>query len=329
MEVEGVRVQVLPIIQSGTGVPTEPPVEETAQEPPQSSGTTEPETTEQAESNSDEMAGVIRNLLEGHFKGVADVRLRINHFEQLAQIASENLKAAAEAEVVNVLDVVGSGIDNLPEPGESFTAEAASGGETEPEPETVTVAGLHQEFDDTVNQSNGEFQSAQTPLADDLIAGIEDAFLVFIGALQDLLVPPAEDNASADEEIVTTTNETQETPVTETGNQIGGESTETQPPLISETEPTGVETPPDDEPQATESTEPGYQDILDEIINAFDAALIKLTEALNNIQTLPDLSEPSGNGGAYEKFLAIYNELWGIDAEKENTESSGIVDMTA
>jgi hypothetical protein len=37
---------------------------------------------------------------------------------------------------------------------------------------------------------------------------------------------------------------------------------------------------------------------------------------------LPEPSEPSGNGKAYEKFLAIYNELKAVPAEEIPTEST-------
>lgn len=45
---------------------------------------------------------------------------------------------------------------------------------------------------------------------------------------------------------------------------------------------------------------------------AFDAALDGLGNALSGATVLPPLSEPSGNGKAYEKFLAIYNDLYGV-----------------
>ncbi len=283
MEVEGVSSQALPTIQTSQ---TEPTVEETPQEQPQSGETTETETMEQAESDSGEIKGVIRNLLDGHFKGVADVRLRINNFEQLAIIAEENLKAAAEEKIASLLDTIDSGINNLPDSSEPLTAEGAS--ESEDETETVTVTGLHQEFDNEVNKLNEEFQSAQTPSTDDLVIGIEGAFSVFIGALQDLLAPTVENNSSADKDVATTT---------------------------------------DDEPQATGPTEPDYQSLLDELEDAFTTAIAELTEALNAVQILPELSGPGGNGAAYENFLAVYNTMWGIGADQDNTDGSGNVDM--
>ena len=38
-------------------------------------------------------------------------------------------------------------------------------------------------------------------------------------------------------------------------------------------------------------------------------AVAALTETVSSATALPELSPPSGNGVAYEKFLAIYEEL--------------------
>ncbi len=320
MDVAGVSLHVSPPVQSQTESPTEPTVDETPQDQPQTGETTE---------TTGEIDGVIRNLLAGHFKGVAAVRLHINHFEQLALIESENLKAAAQEQIANVLDAVGSGVDNLPGSTELLAAQGASRDETETDTDTDTLAELQQQFDDTVNQQNGEFQAAQTPSADDLIAGIENAFADFIGALQDLLVPPPQDDPEPDEEILTTTNQTRQPDTLEVATLIGGEPTETDPPPITDPQPAGAEAPADDEPQTTEPTGPDYQTLLDEIASAFADTIDELTEALDAALITPQLSQPNGNGTAYEKFLAVYNELWGIDAEQPNTESSQNVDMTA
>ena len=34
---------------------------------------------------------------------------------------------------------------------------------------------------------------------------------------------------------------------------------------------------------------------------------------LNEVDVLPELSEPTGKGVAYQKFAALYNEVWNID----------------
>jgi len=53
------------------------------------------------------------------------------------------------------------------------------------------------------------------------------------------------------------------------------------------------------------------------LIASFDAALAELVEGMRTTQVLPELSPPNGNGKAYAKFLAIYNELWDLDQPSE------------
>ncbi|GAG28055.1 unnamed protein product [marine sediment metagenome] len=45
-----------------------------------------------------------------------------------------------------------------------------------------------------------------------------------------------------------------------------------------------------------------------------------LTTAVSAANVLPPLSEPNGNGVAYDKFLAIYNEMRGIVPDTLNSE---------
>jgi len=49
--------------------------------------------------------GVLRLLQEGHFKGVADVRLRINFHEELTAIAHENLVPVVEGKVAGIISM--------------------------------------------------------------------------------------------------------------------------------------------------------------------------------------------------------------------------------
>ena len=281
MEIEGVSSQIQPVLQAETEPQTTPAVEETAEVP---------DATEQEENDSGETKGVIRNLLDGHFKGVSDVRLRINHFEELAAVENEELKAMAEEEVTGVLDIVDSEVNNILGSGELFAVETAA------EDETVTVLGLHQEFVDTVNQLNAEFRSADAPSTDTLISGIENAFAIFVESLQSLLVPTVEDDSSVDDG--------------------GGQETKT------------VETPAG-EPESTAATGPDYPSLIEEMDGSFETAMAELAEALNAIGVLPELSEPSGNGEAYEKFLAIYDQMLGVETAGAGTVSSIEVDATA
>jgi len=62
--------------------------------------------------------GVIRHLQEGHFKGVADVRLRINFQDQLQGIASASQSAAIEAAGPTVVSAVEEAVGSLLESAE-------------------------------------------------------------------------------------------------------------------------------------------------------------------------------------------------------------------
>jgi hypothetical protein len=65
------------------------------------------------------------------------------------------------------------------------------------------------------------------------------------------------------------------------------------------------------------------------LTEAFETAMGDFTGGLDGVVVLPELSEPSGNGAAYEKFLAIYNEMLGLEVVSEGTEGAGAVDTTA
>jgi len=283
-------------------------VEEIPQEQPQGSEIPDPEATEQSEDG--QVKGVIRNLINGHYKGVADLRLRINNFDALAAIESAQLKALAEEKVTGVLDVVDSGVDNIIAPSESFTAEAAL--EAAPEDETLTVSGLHNDFVGAVNGLAEEFQSAEAPSTNEqsiqtLISGIQGAFTSFVKSLQDWLVPtvdPNMDESGPEDESISEDGEVQ------------GSSVVAEAPAANNQEP-------------PESTEPNYQSLIEELGTAFAGAIVELIETLNGFQLLPELSEPSGNGVAYGNFLAIYNQMQTVETAEDDTPGNEEVDTVA
>jgi hypothetical protein len=83
--------------------------------------------------------------------------------------------------------------------------------------------------------------------------------------------------------------------------------------------------PPESTPEPTAPQDPqeppanpfDVEAFLGELTAAFDAALAELVETMGTTQVLPELSPPNGNGKAYDKFLAMYNELWGLDQPSE------------
>ena len=205
--------------------PEEPEAEETAEVTGQEPG-------------SEEQKGVIRLLQEGHFKGVADVRLRINFHDELVGIKAAQTQAVTQEKVGGVLESVGGVVD-------SFLAENEL---TEEE-----AAGVLEAKESFVQAVNG---------ADEPVSAVENAFAAFLEVLAGLVPPqPAESG-------------------------------------------------------------PDWEGFIENLQSGFWGAMEDLTNALSAVSTLPPLAEPSGNGVAYEKFLAIYNELWGTEPPAEDLDQT-------
>jgi hypothetical protein len=253
MKIDGISLQAKPFIKPKTPEPVESEVEKTPQESPEPAQIEEPSSTEpQSElQENDTEKGVLRNLLAGHFKGVSDVRLRINFFDELTAIEAAEVQTVTAEKVGGVLESVGGVVD-------SFIT-----GENKPTDEQIaSVLELQETFTNAVGES-------QNNPAVDLTTAFED----FVKGLRDLFAPPA----TIPEE--TTLPETEDEGTTESSN----------------------------------TTELPWQTFLDNLQSAFTAASDELTKAVTELNILPELSEPNGNGVAYEKFLAIYNDLLGLN----------------
>ena len=189
----------------------------------------------------DKAAGVLRKLQEGHFKGVADVRLRINFADEIAAAESSATAAAATGALGDLAGAVNTQVTQLASLAEVTDDEQTALGDAQ--------AAFSLALADTTAAA-GE----TSPLdGEAIIDSVQDAFDVLIAALEPLLIPP---------------------PPEDPGDPI--------------------EPPPDP---------------LQALRDAFEAALVDLTEALNPESSLPPISPPMGNGVAFEKFMAMYNEL--------------------
>ena len=175
--------------------------------------------------------GVIRLLQEGHFKGVSDVRLRINFFDELTALKTAQVEAVAEEKVDGVVESVGPVV-------ESFVADNV----------------LTQEQISSVQALQEQFVQAAKQSQDDPATKLSSAFEAFVDGLQNL-------SSSAGD---------------------------------------GLD----------------WQGFIADLQSAFWAGMEELTNGLSEVKILPELSEPSGNGAAYEKFVAIYNEMRGVEPEE-------------
>lgn len=281
----------------------------------------EPEPADQAlagqESNTEQTAessdsdGVLRLLQEGHFKGTSDVRLRINFSDKIAALEAQQLQAVAEEKVDGILDSVNTILGTLvtetetspttntePLPiantdiqpidadgdgvidtyGLPNSVLGAPAGPAEEQPDEVTQ--LQDIFSQTVTGLKEDFLSAQTPSTDTLLEGIQSAFDQLLESLESALAPPEE-------------------PAEPLPN------TAANAPLPN----TAPNVPPVSNIDAAPEPAPETPSLIDELTAAFEAAMDELIDGFDSVNILPPISEPEGNGRAYQKFLDIYNEM--------------------
>lgn len=241
-------------------------------------------------SKEDAVPGVIRNLQNGHYKGVADVRLRIVFADKLVALQA----AAYKAEINTAADTLRAALE--PIVGELPVVAAGEEVSDENSVEPVAVAdSIASPLDDFASQVANAVTAAQAAASVD-IGGFEttvrEAFQALVGALGLVL-----DSTEASE--------------TDTG-EAEGDAVESA--------------------GATGETAP--RDYLAELTAIFEVTLASLLETATGAGALPPLSEPKGNGVAYNKFVAIYAELQGSAEDPAlvpdgEPASSGTVDLEA
>jgi hypothetical protein len=233
------------------------------------------ESADQDPKDGEGVKGVLRLLEEGHFKGVADVRLRINFREELAEMEDQRLREVTEEKVDSILESVATVLES----GE-FTEE-----------QVATVEQFQGELVNSVTELKDEFIAADEPDKEGLTAGLENRFEALIESLSTALVAgiaeaPGGDNLIAEED--------------------AAENVALVTPLAEDEEPAPATSP-------LPEIESDFQTFMENIRAAFEAALEQLATSLNEFDILPELSEPTGKGVAYQKFVAMYDEVWNID----------------
>ena len=200
--------------------------------------------------------GVLRHLQEGHFNGVADVRLRIVFHDELAETAEASVRQSTEENLATLVAGVDSEIEALlSQDGLSEEAKAAIGEHQATFDAAIADAGDTHVYGDEIR-------------AEAFFDGVRSAFDTLHSSLQEIL---------------------RETQPTETSD---GTSSRPLPERISES-----------------GSGSRFDAIISGLQSTFASAFDALTDAFDVARALPILSEPSGNGRAYEKFLAIYDEL--------------------
>ncbi len=216
----------------------------------------------------EKVPGVIRLLEAGHFKGVTDVRLRINFFEELSARANGAAQATLPESSGQLAETVEVGVDEL--------LESLAADESAREEVTALVAEFGEQLHAAVN-------GGETPAPidrDALSEAVQGVFAELVEGLTTLLGPP---------------------------------------PVDPDITPVDPDTPPVD-PDPAESAadaeegspEVAFDDALAVLVETFTAALNDLLETIETAGRLRDPGPAPGHGAAFDKFLAIYNDLRSI-----------------
>lgn len=248
---------------------------------------------EPSESNESESRGVMRLLAANHFRGVADVRLRINFFDELSAASASVANAAAETESQVFLGGVGGAVDE-------FLASLSLDDGT-----MHAIAKRIAGFEDDVRaalESNVTASSVDADVLGDALRGVFEDLAAEISLL---LNPPTDDVVS--ERVVDRKGPTPNAVVDQPGDAADAVvmATVESPDARSAVDATLIE---------QDEAEPVADSSLTVLIEAFEGFL---GDYLSSIQSASQLADPAaydGNGNAYAKFLAIFNELRGVSS---------------
>ena len=256
--------------------------------------------------------GVIRLLEVGHFKGVADVRLRINFFDELSERSAERAAPVIQERADELVQSIASHVDDLVVP--------LSLNEEDQAAVAALVAQFNAQVEDAVT-------SASPDNTDALAANLGSAFDALASQLSDLLT--ATDGAGSDNATPDAISDatkltiadgqpapTQLTPVLDermllesgalTGAQDAAKTNVSEPIQPGDAVIAEPLTPTEDQ---TGNTSASLNDALAALRQAFEDSLASLVTAINDVSLLSEPTAPNGNGRAYAKFLSAYNEL--------------------
>jgi len=228
---------------------------------------------EDADISPTETPGVIRNLMDGHYKGVADVRLRINFSKKLNELNKTEANSVAEEFSVSINSELETGISIINENDNLSEDQAAD------------IQGVFDQFSDSINTAFMEFTSTSDAGSDELINSVRGSYEEFKSALGSLW----------DEESPKPVEETDPQP------EIGNNSD------INITGTPKIDAPTGETPETTAKTE--LQAFVGNFATTFESWFSDLQNSLESVSVLPEISQPHGNGVAFEKFMAIYNSM--------------------
>lgn len=247
--------------------------------------------------NIGEAKGVIQHLQEGHYQPVAQLRLSIVHAERFQQAASQATEEVLNAEGDQLTTAVRDEISSLytpvnnPEKMESSAEALAS----------LDVEGAIKAFEETVVSGKEGSESGQ-PTVETFRGLYSTAFQALIDKLEPVVSQPANDIADP---IQPVPGDEDQGKITTDEFAEGGTTQSPQATTDVEQEQAGITVDLAD-------LEEWFNGVLDSSVEA-----IQTQVAMISAPPLP--SQPAGNGAAYEKFLAVYEELFGTAEQQLDT----------
>jgi hypothetical protein len=233
-----------------------------------------------------ETKGVINLLQQGHFQGVADVRLRINFNDEITAMEQARKVQVAQEQTSTLTDVINSAIDSFLQTGQADGAAA----------EAITMA--LETFNEGMIQAVNGFAEENGSGETEMTSQIQLAFVDLTASLESIAIASTEPEG--------------ETPVVESSELNPDLPAVSKNAVTQPTIPMSTETISNDELSSKITDQ-----LLAGLTEIFTTGMQELETALSEIQTLPDISEPRGNGAAFEKFMAIYNQMRGITEAPE------------
>lgn len=237
---------------------------------------------------SDDGQGALRLLQAGHFQGVADVRLRINFHEELAARQEQAVTRIVEEHMSLAITTVSTQVEGL----------MGSGDLTEVQTDSVyeVLMIFQSSLTITVTGDNAPSTlSAQRPTAESFISQMQSAFNSLWDSLETLL----NQSGVTEPGLGTPTDAVALADLSASSLSLSATSTK----ISFEYTSTTVEI-------VTADETPDFQAFMDTLQQSFASLIADMTAAIASVSILPELSEPAGNGVAYDKFLATLNNLW-------------------
>ncbi len=255
----------------------------------------------ETEKSEEKVKGVIRLLQAGHFKGVADVRLRINFYDEIQAIEGQALKSTASGSFETFNQSIQDEISALKESGQLTEEQVAA----------------IDAFLENLNSIQSGFLSGNDLSIESLLNRLQSEFDNLSGLLNPPVPQPPIELLDIEEPVPVIDNPVEPDPTEPPAGEPTPEPM-TQPVeipaegLIPEMPEVGIQ---ESLPQTT------MLDLLNSLQESFAQAMDDLQSELAASSTLPEISEPNGNGKAFEKFLAIYEDMRnGISIDTEEAE---------